>query len=175
MAVGHIETRHHDPAGSKRRGRLAQRVRQHRIQVNPGGAKQFSPSTFFKVLAMSSKIKTLLATFSATLAIVLPAAVQAQYVGPSSLKVSQSVAEILKNPVDDRLVTLRGHLLRKIGKEKYLFSDGTGEIRVEIDDRDFPTQKINEKTLVEIRGEVEKDYLESPEIDAKRISVITAD
>ena len=55
---------------------------------------------------------------------------QAQYVGPSTTTNYKNVAEILKNPVDDTVVVLSGHLLRKVGKEKYIFSDGSAEIRV---------------------------------------------
>jgi uncharacterized protein (TIGR00156 family) len=98
----------------------------------------------------------------------------AQYSGPSDTKPAQtakfaSVAEILKKPADDVRVTLTGTLTRKVGHEKYLFSDGTGEIRVEIDDKIFPTSKVDDKTKVTIEGEVEKDLLQSPEIDVKRI------
>lgn len=102
----------------------------------------------------------------------------AQYVGPSTARTATarsyaSVAEILKEPVDNVRVTLKGTLVRQVGKEKYLFSDGTGEIRVEIDAEDFPTSRVDAKTQVTIEGEVEKDFLQSPEIEVKRISVST--
>jgi uncharacterized protein (TIGR00156 family) len=106
------------------------------------------------------------------LAIGVPTVVQAQYNGPSSQKVTTTVADILKNPVDDQQVMLRGVLLKKISKEKYLFSDGKNEIRVEIDDRDFPNQSIDETTRIEIRGEVEKEFMESPEIDVKTVTIL---
>jgi uncharacterized protein (TIGR00156 family) len=104
--------------------------------------------------------------------------VHAQYAGPSDTKPPQtvryaSVAEILKKPVDDVRITLQGTLTRKVGHEKYLFSDGTGEIRVEIDDKLFPGTKVDEKTRVTIDGEVEKDLLQSPEIDVKKIAAAT--
>jgi len=101
------------------------------------------------------------------LALFQPAVGQAQYTGPSTHHAPATVAEILKNPVDDQDVVLRGHLLRKVGNEKYIFSDGTGEIRVEIEAEDFPPEQIDDKAQVEIRGEVEKDFLESPEIDVE--------
>lgn len=107
----------------------------------------------------------------AAAAAVLAGSAQAQYVGPSTgPEAPRTVAAILKNPVDDQAVVLRGHLLRKVGNEKYTFSDGTAEIRVEIDDKVFMNRKIDARTLVEIRGEVEKDFMESPEID---VSVLT--
>ncbi|MGV8899399.1 MAG: YgiW/YdeI family stress tolerance OB fold protein [Burkholderiaceae bacterium] len=82
-----------------------------------------------------------------------------------------SVASILKSPVDDQDVVLSGFLLKKVGKEKYIFSDGTNEIRLEIEAEDFPAQKIDDKTRVEIRGEVERDFMESPEIDVKTVRI----
>ena len=67
-------------------------------------------------------------------------------------------------------MVLRGYLVKQVGTKKYMFSDGTGEIRVEIDFEDFRGLIVDAKTRVEIRGEVEKDFLESPEIDVDVIS-----
>src|SRR5262245_56034759 len=96
----------------------------------------------------------------------------AEYTGPSTQKPATTIAEVLKDPIDDQAVVLKGHLTKKVGKEKYMFADGTGEIRVEIDDKDFPAQKVDEKTRIEIRGDVEKDFMESPEIDVDAITPI---
>lgn len=96
----------------------------------------------------------------------------AQYVGPSSQTAPRSVAEILKNPVDDQAVVLRGFILRQVGNEKYIFSDGTAEIRVDIDNKLFPLEKIDDKVKVELRGEVEKDFMETPEIDVDVLVVV---
>ncbi|RYF01478.1 MAG: NirD/YgiW/YdeI family stress tolerance protein [Comamonadaceae bacterium] len=96
----------------------------------------------------------------------------AQYTGPSATPAYRNVGEVLKNPVDDAKVAFTGHLLRKVSNDKYIFSDGTGEIRVDIDDKHFPPTPIDEKTKVQIRGEVEKDFLESPEIDVESLAVV---
>ncbi|GAA4033929.1 NirD/YgiW/YdeI family stress tolerance protein [Actimicrobium antarcticum] len=112
------------------------------------------------------------AIFATLLAASLAPIAHAQYVGPSTQKVSISIADILNNPVDNQEVVSRGFLISKVGTEKYLFSDGISQIRVEIDTEDFPAQKIDDKTHIEIRGEVEKDYLESPEIDVKHITIL---
>lgn len=111
---------------------------------------------------------------------------QAQFVGPGAqLAVPETVfsegqhadaintvADILKNPVDDMNVRLRGKLTRKLRREHYEFSDGTGVIRVEIDDKIFVKQPVDEKTLVELFGEVEKEFTKSPEIDVKSMHVV---
>ena len=121
------------------------------------------------------KIANAAATAALGLALGFAGTSLAQYTGPSATKPAAttryaSVAEILKNPVEDIRVKLNGQLVRKIGKEKYLFSDGTGEIRVDIDDERFPKAKIDEKTRVTIEGEVEKDFMQSPEIDVATVT-----
>lgn len=109
------------------------------------------------------------------LAVVLGAALslaQAQYVGPSTVKTPGTVAEVLKAPVDDQEVVLRGRILEKLSKDKYRFADSSGEIRVEIDLKDFRGQTISDSTVVEIRGEVETSFVKSPEIDVKHLTVV---
>lgn len=95
----------------------------------------------------------------------------AQYVGPNATPTVSSVAAALK-AADDTPVVLEGRILRQVGKEKYLFSDGQSDIRVEIDAKDFPNVRVDENTRLRIRGEVEKDFLESPEIDVDRVEVL---
>jgi uncharacterized protein (TIGR00156 family) len=120
-------------------------------------------------------MKKRLAIATAVIVVATAPLAYAQYAGPSSAKPAArasfaTVAEILKNPVDDVQVTLDGHLVRQVGKEKYLFTDGTGEIRVEIDTEDFPAVRIDDKTKVKLQGEVEKDFMQSPEIDVKQLT-----
>ncbi|HEY6644963.1 NirD/YgiW/YdeI family stress tolerance protein [Povalibacter sp.] len=100
------------------------------------------------------------------------AAALGQYSGPSSTTQYRSVAEVLKNPVDDAPVTLEGYIVKQVDKDKYIFSDGTTEIRVEIDAEDFPATPVNEKTRVQIRGEVDKDILNGPEIDVEAVTLV---
>lgn len=108
---------------------------------------------------------TLVTTLAASVAL-------AQYTGPSTTTQYRSIADVLKNPVDDAPVTLDGYLIKQVGKEKYIFSDGKSEIRVEIDAKEFPATPIDDKTRVRIRGEVEKDFLDSPEIDVDSLTVV---
>ena len=121
---------------------------------------------------MTSKIKHLSLTLAAMAIVSLASNASAQYVGPSSQVQPKSVAEILKNPVDDQAVVLRGFLLSKVGNEKYIFTDGTAQIRVDIDSKLFPIQKIDDKVKIELRGEVEKEFMETPEIDVDFLTVL---
>jgi uncharacterized protein (TIGR00156 family) len=86
----------------------------------------------------------------------------------------RTVAEIRADAKDDHPVLLTGVLAKKTGKEKYIFKDGTGEIRVEIDAEEFPAGTVDEKTRVEIAGEVDKSPLRAVEVDAKRVHVLPA-
>ena len=63
----------------------------------------------------------------------------AQYQGPGSraAKAAQhgpisNVADVLKHGRDDQRVTLTGHVVKKVGWEKYLFRDSTGEAVAEL-------------------------------------------
>lgn len=97
----------------------------------------------------------------------------AQYTGPGARNlVAHTVAEVLRQPTDDRPVLLTGHLVQQTGDELYLFKDATGEITVEIDDDEFPAnQPIGAEQRVVIRGEVEARRLRSPRIDAEKVEL----
>lgn len=94
----------------------------------------------------------------------------AQYKGPQAA-VQQQIKAIMDNPKDNQGVRLTGYLTEKLSHEKYWFSDGTDQIRVEIEPEDFPAGEFDENDLIEVHGEVEKDFLESPEIDVEYISI----
>src|SRR5690606_2192756 len=96
----------------------------------------------------------------------------AQYVGPNDASMAADVAAVLNKPVDDQTVSFQGHLLRKLGHERYVFSDGTGETTVEIDDDDFPRQPVDDKTRVQIVGEVDTGRDRAPEIEVESLRVI---
>lgn len=107
------------------------------------------------------------------------ASVHAQYQGPGSKPAKgapqaplKTVADVLKNGKDDQMVTLTGNVVKQVGREKFLFRDASGEIRIEIDDDAMPTQPFDDKAKVEITGEVEKDFLRSVEIDVKSLKLL---
>lgn len=81
---------------------------------------------------------------------------------------NSTVAEALKLG-DDTAVVLEGKIEKSLGKEKYLFSDNTGSVTVEIDNEDWRGQKVTPNDTVVIHGEVDKDFFKT-EID---VDVIT--
>lgn len=73
-----------------------------------------------------------LARILAVALVALPAAVYAQYTGPSALTTT-TVKELLANGRDDQHVQLQGRIVKHVGGEDYEFADATGTIHVEID------------------------------------------
>jgi uncharacterized protein (TIGR00156 family) len=100
------------------------------------------------------------------------AAAVADYVGPSTYSVFRSVAEVIKNGKDEDAVLLKGNIVKRIGKEKLVFRDTTGEIHLDVDQEKMPAQNFDDKTVVEVGGEVEKGMMRSPEIDVKSIRIV---
>ena len=83
--------------------------------------------------------------------------------GPDVVTVEQA-----KTMGDDAKVALRGHIVQSLGGKEYLFKDGTGTITVEISQKRWQGQTVGPDDLVEIHGEVDKDW-SSVEIEVKRI------
>ncbi|MDR0934217.1 MAG: NirD/YgiW/YdeI family stress tolerance protein, partial [Burkholderiaceae bacterium] len=108
----------------------------------------------------------------AALAIGLSGSAYAQYMGPGQQTNVSTVAAVLKSTPDDHDVLLRGKITRKLNHEHYEFKDNTGTIRLEIDDSYFHNVKVTADTVIEIYGEMEKDFMESPEIEVKRLTII---
>jgi uncharacterized protein (TIGR00156 family) len=90
------------------------------------------------------------------------------YKGPGSAFVTVKEAKELK---DDTPVVLRGKVEKFFGDEKYLFSDSSGNITIEIDDKLWKGISIDQNDLVEIMGEVDKDFVKV-EVDVKSIKKI---
>ncbi|MCQ9616442.1 NirD/YgiW/YdeI family stress tolerance protein [Paenalcaligenes niemegkensis] len=115
------------------------------------------------------KARHLLASAVVTGIFAMPA--YAQYSGPSEIG-QTTVAEILQNPVDDQDVQIQGHILRQTARKKYIFSDDTGEIVAKIKERHFAGQPVDEKTKVEIIGEVDTSRKHPPKIKVDSVRML---
>ncbi|MDR1218040.1 MAG: NirD/YgiW/YdeI family stress tolerance protein [Treponema sp.] len=80
---------------------------------------------------------------------------QEGYKGPGLTPVTVEEAKSLR---DDSPVVLQGKIVKFLGDEKYLFSDGTGSITIEIDNRLWRGFSVNQDDPVEITGEIDKDF-----------------
>ena len=62
------------------------------------------------------------------------------------------------NMYDEQTVTVRGNIVRQLSDDKYLFKDRTGELVVEIDYKYWNGLQVSEKDVLELTGEIDKDY-----------------
>ena len=116
---------------------------------------------------MSKKMNTLLASLAAVaaMAIALPAAA-APRASPRSRvrRGSNSRVSTLSPPSradgrDEQVVVLKGRFTKQLTKEKFGFTDAKGDTIVcELDD-DRDWSMIREDALVEIRAEIDKDFM----------------
>lgn len=100
-----------------------------------------------------------------------PAATQSQsggFVGPNG---SSTTVESAKSLRDDTWVTLRGNIVERISDDLYLFKDATGTVNVDIDHKRWNGVTVTPQDVVEIQGEVDKDW-NSVEIDVKQITKV---
>lgn len=101
-----------------------------------------------------------------------PTATQSQsggFVGPNG---SSTTVESAKSLRDDTWVTLRGNIVERISDDLYLFKDATGTVNVDIDHKRWNGVTVTPQDVVEIQGEVDKDW-NSVEIDVKQVTKVT--
>ncbi|MCW2066412.1 UNVERIFIED_ORG: uncharacterized protein (TIGR00156 family) [Stenotrophomonas maltophilia] len=102
----------------------------------------------------------------------LSAGAFAQYTGPGATSAVTTVAEARDQR--DEPVVLQGTLVAKIGHERYRFKDATGEIDVEIDDKDLPShQAVSATTVVELHGEVDTHRFKPTDIDVDHVRIVS--
>lgn len=84
-----------------------------------------------------------------------------------------SVQSILAAPNDGHRVLLRGTIVSNNGDESYLFTDGTGQISLAIENRLLWGQQLVKGTPVEIEGEVdERWFSDVVDISVERVQVM---
>ena len=101
-----------------------------------------------------------------------PTATQSQaggFMGPNG---SSTTVESAKSLRDDTWVTLRGNIVERISDDLYLFKDASGTVNVDIDHKRWNGLTVTPQDVVEIQGEVDKDW-NSVEIDGKQITKVT--
>ena len=90
------------------------------------------------------------------------------FVGPNGSITTVASAKSLR---DDAWVTLRGNIVERISDDLHVFKDATGTVNVDIDHKRWNGVTVTPQDVVEIQGEVDKDW-NSVEIDVKQISKV---
>ncbi|EPW5500772.1 YgiW/YdeI family stress tolerance OB fold protein [Vibrio vulnificus] len=82
------------------------------------------------------------------------------------------VSELLKdsNMFTEKDVVVEGTLVRQLNKDTYIFTDGSAEIQVELDDDIRFTQTINSNTRLRLFGEFEGGN--TPEIEVDSLTLL---
>ena len=91
------------------------------------------------------------------------------FVGPNGTVTTAANAKTMR---DDTWVTLRGNIIERVSDDLYIFKDSSGTVNVDIDHKRWNGQTITPQDVVEIQGEVDKDW-NSVEIDVKQISKVS--
>lgn len=117
-------------------------------------------------------MKRILNFVVAITALLFSANINAQYTGPGSVAKLYTVKDITANASkldkSDALVEIKGFIVEKINKDTYWFRDSTGQIMIEMDEKDIPSTPFNEKTEVVLTGEIDYDLLEGTEFEVKQ-------
>ncbi|EJA3100989.1 YgiW/YdeI family stress tolerance OB fold protein [Vibrio vulnificus] len=89
--------------------------------------------------------------------------------GPVNVSV---VSELQKdsNMFTEKDVVVEGTLVRQLNKDTYIFTDGSAEIQVELDDNIRFTQTINSNTRLRLIGEFEGDN--TPDIEVENLTLL---
>ena len=92
-----------------------------------------------------------------------------QYIGPVEIETVDSLLADT-SMFTEKNVVVEGHLLRQVKGDTFIFSDGKGEIQVELDDDINMTQPIDHTTKLRLFGEYEGGN--TPEIEVDRLQIL---
>ena len=73
---------------------------------------------------------------------------------------------------DDTPAILEGHVVERVGKDKYVFQDATGKITVEIDHKVFGARIVTPQTRVRLSGEVDSEFFRRNEVDVDVLEIL---
>lgn len=89
--------------------------------------------------------------------------------GPVEVVKVQSLLDS-SNPFMEKKVVVEGNLIRQVRKDTFMFSDGSSEIQVELDDDIRLNSTLTPKTKVRLFGEFENGR--TPEIEVDHIELL---
>ena len=119
---------------------------------------------------MSAKKSTI--ALAVALVAATPLVAQAGYTGPGAQPPAKMSAQEAIKAADDTAVVLEGHIVRHLGKDRYLFRDASGEITVEIDHKHMPKASFDAKQRVRLTGEVDRELVGQDEVDVKQVELL---
>lgn len=103
----------------------------------------------------------------------MPSAFAYQYGGFQDAYSSLVTVKQAQNMPDEAFVTLQGQIERRLTSDEYLFFDKTAKIVVEIDSEKWLGQTVNPNDIIEITGEVDRNF-RNVKIDVDFLKVINS-
>lgn len=95
----------------------------------------------------------------------------AAFVGPGAITLKTTTAKEALALDDDSKVVLQGSLIKQTSNEHYQFKDESGEIAVEIDDKDLRDITVTPEDKIRITGEVDKEWTET-KVDVDHLELL---
>ena len=93
--------------------------------------------------------------------------------GPVTAVTTDTVAKAL-TATESTPVILTGTIVERLAgsDDKYMFKDATGQIIVDIDNKQFFGRTVTPQTKVRLFGKVDKEMMEPTKIDVKRLEIV---
>lgn len=79
-----------------------------------------------------------------------------------------SVAQALK-AADHTMVQLTGKIVRQIDGDEFIFRDGSGEIKIDVEDEAWQGQNVTANDTITIYGTVDNDAFEKATVEVFRV------
>lgn len=95
----------------------------------------------------------------------------AAFIGPGTASANTVYVKQAMTLADDSFVTLEGSIVKQTEHEHYLFKDETGEIIIEVSERDFRDITVTPEDKIKIVGEIDKDW-NNIKLDVKQLKLI---
>lgn len=82
---------------------------------------------------------------------------------------TMTVAQALKAQ-DNSIVSLKGKIVRQVDNDEFIFSDGTAEIKIDVEDSAWAGQNVTPNDTIVIEGKIDNERFEKTDMDVFRIT-----
>lgn len=106
---------------------------------------------------------------SLTTLLVLSSTAVAGFNGNSADAPKMTVAKALKIKQDNAPVQISGKILRQVDNDEFIFGDGTGQIKIDVEDHAWNGLNVGANETITIFGTVDHESFEPNTIDVYRV------
>lgn len=85
----------------------------------------------------------------------------------------EKISQIQKTKQEDEIVNIKGYVIKKMSKDKFLFKDSSGQIILSVNKKLADIIKnISNKTEIEITGKYRKGMFYGDEIEVRNLTIL---